>query len=325
MLRAAVDDQGLAPELADQPLRLVANGWDNMLFRLGPDLLVRLPRRELAVPLVEHEQRWLPELAPRLPLPVPAPVFAGRPLRRPEVEFPWPWSIVPWFEGEPLGLRPLARVEASTLARDLARFLHALHNPAPADAPLNPFRGGPLSGRADPTAKCLEPGSAAMVAVGSPQPAQRVRDRWHEALAQPDWSRPRCWLHGDLHPLNLVWRPAASTDPAGPDDPSPARGDEDGSPPIGRLVAVIDFGDITGGDPATDLAAAWWLFPDPDHRAEFRSQVRIGDSGVDDATWSRARGWALSVAATLVSRSADHPVLFELARRTLIAVARDRT
>src|SRR6187551_357583 len=81
-----------APELSSLPLELLANGWDNVLFRLGGDLVVRLPRRKVAAVLVDHEHRWLPELAPRLPLPTPTPVHAGEPGEG----YPWRWSVVPW-------------------------------------------------------------------------------------------------------------------------------------------------------------------------------------------------------------------------------------
>ena len=249
------------------------------------------------MPLVEHEQRWLPEIADQLPVSVPVPVFAGRPVHSPDVSFPWPWSIVPWFEGEPLGTRTLDAVESSMLAQDLAAFLHSLHFPSPSDAPTNPFRGVPLSTRSDRTSSHLGDGSVIGKSIGSKR-AERLRSRWAEALAAPTWDREPRWLHGDLHALNLVWH-------------------------HGRLAAVIDFGDITGGDPATDLAVAWSLFPDPVDRDQFQDLARIDNNAVDNPTWSRARGWALAVAAAIVTRSADNPALHEIGTRTLIAVAED--
>src|SRR5690242_2363669 len=90
------------PDLGDLPLRFVAHGWDNAIFRLGEDLAVRLPRRAAAVALIEHEQRWLPELAGRVSVPLPVPVRRGVP----GAAFPWPWSITPWFSGLPLSQLP---------------------------------------------------------------------------------------------------------------------------------------------------------------------------------------------------------------------------
>jgi len=102
-------------------------------LRLGDDLAVRLPRRAAAAALIEHEQRWLPELAPRLPLAVPAPFRAGRPGRG----YPWSWSVTPWLPGDVIARADVA--DPRDLADQLARFLRALHRPAPADAPANPY------------------------------------------------------------------------------------------------------------------------------------------------------------------------------------------
>src|SRR5690606_7664566 len=129
------------PDLAGLPLALVAEGWDNSVWRLGTDLAVRMPRRELAANLVLHEQRWLPRLAPGLPVPVPAPVRVGIPGRG----YAWRWSVVPWFVGRPAIGLPGERT--SGLVADLARFVGALHVPAPPDHPVNPFRGVPLAAR----------------------------------------------------------------------------------------------------------------------------------------------------------------------------------
>ena len=191
------------PELAHLPVRVVANGWDNTIARVGDDWLVRLPRRAASAPLVENEQRWLPVLAPSLPLTVPVPWFAGRP----SDVFPWP--------NDP--------VEA---ARTLATFVAALHVPAPADAPLNEFRGVALQQRA----AAVEQRVAAM---GAGVDAARVLAVWAELSATPPWPGPPLWLHGDLHGSNLLTTTVGQSR---------------------RLSAVIDFGDITAGDPATDLA-----------------------------------------------------------------------
>ncbi len=267
----ALDELGIrdllrlaSPELADLPLRRVADGWDNAIWRLGDALVVRVPRRELAVPLIAHEQRALPHIGPRLArhgVRSPVPVVAGRPSDR----FPWPWSVVPWIDGTTaLGL---PRADNSRWASRLARALGALHVPAPADAPLNPFRGGPLSLRED----AMRPRLARV----SEHPA--LRTVWDAGLAAPT-STERVWIHGDLHPGNVVV-------------------DDDG------LVALIDFGDVTAGDPAYDLAAAWMLF-DSDGRAAFRTST---DDRYDDATWTRARAWAAYIALVLLTQSDDRP------------------
>lgn len=140
LVRRLLDEQH--PDLADLPVEVLANGWDNLVCRLGEEFLVRLPRRAMAARLVAHEQRWLPELADRLPLPVPAPVRVGTPT----AQYPWSWSVVPFFPGH-----TAARSEPDdpwSAAVTLGGFLDALHAPAPARAPVNPARGIPLAGRA---------------------------------------------------------------------------------------------------------------------------------------------------------------------------------
>ncbi len=273
LVRALLQEQH--PDLAGLSLRLVAHGWDNMLFRVGDDLVARLPRRALAVPLVEHEQRWLPELAPRLPLPIPAPVRVGRP----STGYPWPWSICPWIEGESALVSPPTDLAAS--AERLGRFLAAVHVPAPEGAPANPFRGIPLSGRTERTLAALDD-------LGDAVDGPRLRRLWDQLLVLPAWDRPPVWVHGDTHPGNLVVRD-------------------------GELVAVVDWGDLTAGDPAGDLAVAWMLLPAP-HRPAFRTAVGADD---DAALWDRGRAWAVAIGLSLLATSADNPSYAAMARRTL--------
>jgi len=251
------------PDL-DGPLWLVANGWDNVVYRLGADLCVRLPRRAVAVDLIRHEQRWLPGLAARAGAVVPAPVRAGTPGEG----YPWPWSICPWFEGRAAADVPAA--ERGPAAADLAEFLAGLHAPAPAEAPHNPWRGVPLAAR-DAAVRERLAGTPDLLAL------------WVRLTATPAWAGPPYWIHGDLHPANVVLAPSG-----------PA-----------RLAAVIDFGDLTAGDPATDLAAAWLAF-DAEGRAVFRERYDAL-TGIDPDTWGRARGWALNLATAIGASSGDSP------------------
>lgn len=246
------------PDLAGLALEPLDAGWDNVLWRLGPGLVVRLPRRVSAVPLVESEQRWLPELAPGLPLPVPAPVRVGRP----SGSYPWPWSIVPWLEGEP-GDRA-ALTDAVGAARRLAAFLDALHDEAPAGAPCSRVRGVPLAERAD----AFDTRLAAL--ADEVDDAFRLRCLWDAALAAPVHSGAPRWVHGDLHPANVLV--------AG-----------------GSLAAVIDFGDLSAGDPANDLAAAWMLLPGG-ARDEFWARY----PRLDAALVARSMGWALLLGLMLL-------------------------
>ena len=244
------------PQYAGRPLQHFASGWDNVIVRLGPDLLVRLPRRKVAVSLIEHEQRWLPVLAPRLPIPVPEPIHAGRPSAR----FPWPWSITRWIPGESVDVSGLQSEEALRLAA----FLKALHQPAPDEAPNNPVRGVPLVTRAAAVAERM-----ARLKRKTEQLSARILTTWREGLEAP-LGTERHWLHGDLHPQNIL-------------------ADE------GRIVGIIDWGDLCGGDVATDLAALWMLFDRPD-----RQKALAAYGGIDEATLARAKGWAVFFGVVLL-------------------------
>jgi len=270
------------PEGAALLLRLAANGWDNVVYRLGVELAVRLPRRRAAADLVLHEQRWLPVLAPGLPLPVPAPVLAGRPAEG----YPWHWSVVPWFPGGIAASTPPA--DPGAAADTLGRFVAALHRPAPDEAPVNPVRGCPLAHRHDAVTERL-----ARVGPGlAPAEREALATAWADALAAPLWDGPPLWIHGDLHPANLL---------------------VDG----GRLSAVIDFGDLGAGDPATDLAVAWMLFDDGPTRARFLAAAAGPDGATDPATVRRARGWAVNLALAMAAASADNPTMAAVAHRTI--------
>lgn len=255
------------PDLADLPLRPGGLGLDTRVIRIGETLAARLPVRELGARCMESELDWLPILAPLLPLPVPAAVRRGEPGRG----YPWKWAIVPWYPGAPASgaTEPL---DMRQTGADLGNFLTALHQPAPTTAPLNPCRGGDLLRRAPLVAErvtVLEGRHSRLI------PAD-TQERWTELARVRAYSGPPRWLHGDLHSHNVLV-----------DD--------------GRITAVIDFGDLTSGDPATDLAGVWFLL-DGLGREAFRAAYPC-----DDDTWLRGRGWAVHLAlAVLTLPGLDH-------------------
>jgi aminoglycoside phosphotransferase (APT) family kinase protein len=253
----------------------VAEGWDNTVFRLGDGLAVRLPRRAVSARLIEHEQRWLPELAVRLPVAVPVPLRIGVP----GPLFEWSWSVVRWLPGRTLLHAPLP--DSVAIAAVLERLFLALHQPAPMDAPHNPWRGVPLEARTDALHEHLRQ-------VGEIVNRRAVLGFWDQALSTPPWPGPPLWLHGDLHPGNLLVSD-------------------------GQLSGVIDFGDLTSGDPATDLSV-FWMLP-----ASVRARVETWAGDEPHALRMRARAWALALGLAYLAHSRDDAAMAALGRRTVDA------
>ncbi|WP_184080499.1 aminoglycoside phosphotransferase family protein [Nocardiopsis mwathae] len=244
------------PDLADLPLTFGAHGWDNQLWRLGDDLAVRLPwATGDAGDLLLKEYTLLPAIAPRLPLEVPVPQRLGEPSER----FPRPWIVTTWVAGEPADRTPATR--GNKAADTLAAFLASLHKPAPTDVPAGRNgRGGSLADISEGFAHFFNEAIDRGL-IADPDAVHQV---WEDALAAPDWTGPPLWLHGDLHPANLLTRD-------------------------GNFCGVVDFGDMCAGDPACDLAACWILLPD----GVIDRFYQTYSSAVDAATLRRARGWAL--------------------------------
>jgi aminoglycoside phosphotransferase (APT) family kinase protein len=283
LVRALLHEQH--PDLAHLALTQVGEGWDNAVFRLGDDLAMRLPRRAATAALMEHEQRWLPELAPRLPLPVPTPVRIGHP----GSGFPWPWSIVRWFPGA--AATTASPRDFGALASRLGEFIRALHQPAPADAPHNPWRSIPLDARTERLHQHLDQLKRAV-------DRERILAVWDRLVVTPRWPGPPLWIHGDLHPGNLLL--------AG-----------------GQLAAVLDFGDVSSGDPATDLSVMWMLLPSEHRETLFTACGRSRANPVDDQVWKRARGWALAIGVAVMALGQEGNPLSELGKSTIEAALKD--
>jgi aminoglycoside phosphotransferase (APT) family kinase protein len=275
LVRALLEEQH--PDLAGFPLVDAGEGWDNRTFQLGEDLAVRLPRRAASAPLIEHEQRWLSIIAPHLPLPVPYPIRIGRA----GCGFPWQWSVTRWLAGETALVSPLPDEHAA--AADLARFLRALHRPAPLDAPRNSWRGVPLEAR---SALLREH----VAAIAGRVDHAAIIETWERLRATPPWTGS-VWIHGDLHPGNVLVR-------------------------AGRLSGVLDFGDLTAGDPATDLSVAWMLLQEP-ARSTFRDLTCGAGGWLDSDAWTRARAWALALGAAHLAHAGSNNRFAAVAAATI--------
>jgi aminoglycoside phosphotransferase (APT) family kinase protein len=253
LVRSLVDSQ--FPQWAGLPLtQLDPAGSDHVIYRLGAELSVRLPRHRGAIRQAAKEAEWLPRLAPHLPLAIPVPVAVGKP----DLGYPWQWAVSRWLDGEVATVDALAC--SAEAAVELAGFLGALQRFAPRDVPADLARAD-LTGR--PLADRDRATRAAIAQVDGVFDAPAMTQLWDAALAAPGWDRPPVWFHGDFHTGNLLTRG-------------------------GRLSAVIDFGGLGVGDPACDLMVAFTLMSERS-RAVFRAAL-----GVDDATWLRGRGWALA-------------------------------
>ena len=267
------------PQWANLPVEPAHSaGTGNALYRLGDDMVVRLPRIPSAVGQVNKEQKWLPILAPRLPLNIPIPLAKGHP----SDGYPWHWSVYRWLEGEDATTAPI--VDPRQAATDLAHFIIALQGieatGGPPPGEHNFYRGVPLATRDRETRD-------AIAALHDVFDAGQVTAAWDAAVETPVWNGVPVWIHGDLHAGNLLVH-------------------------RGRLSAVIDFGGLGVGDPACDVMAAW-VFLSAENRALFREALQV-----DDATWARGRGWALSFGLiALPYYQTTNPVLAGIARHAI--------
>jgi len=227
------------PQWAELPVaRVDSAGTSNAMYRLGGDLVVRLPRIAGADDDVAKEHRWLPRLAPALPVAVPVPLGKGAPGEG----YPWHWSVYRWLDGENPTVGRIA--EPVLLARDLAEFTAALHGIDPTDGPPS-YRSEPLATRDAGTRAAIEK-------VRGLIDTDAATAVWNATLRAPAWPGPPVWIHADLQPGNLLTV-------------------------RGELSAVIDFGCLGLGDPAVDLIAAWYLLP-ADARGVLRAGADADDA-----------------------------------------------
>lgn len=260
------------PDLSHLPITHLDSGWDNTLFRLGKEYTLRIPRRKVSVQLLQIEQKWLPVLSKRLPIEVPTPIRLGKSDER----YPWDWSITPYFEGKAAALQYPDDSEAIVLAH----FLKALHQPAPEDAPVNLLRGVPLSVRAEKVEERLQRLKGKTDCI-----TPKIEGIWQAALAAKPHFENR-WVHGDLHPRNIVVHK-------------------------GKIRAVIDWRDMTSGDVANDLACIWMLFKNPIAR---QKAIEVYQPSPD--LLARAKGWAVFFGAVLLdSGLVDCPIHAEIGQR----------
>lgn len=253
------------PDLLSLALGDRHEGWDNVTWRIGDDLAVRLPRRAISSTLLATELAWLPRVGKAWPFRTPIAVRIGAPTD----SYPWRWSVVPWIEGQPAFEAPV-NVEG---ARDLGRALAALHQPAPADAPVNPFRSTPLSNRIGRASGRLEALVSQAERHPAPNGARLDAQRAEDLLGRAARLAPgeRVCTHLDLHGENIITQ-------------------------NGRLAGIIDWGDAGAGDRATDLGQAYVLL------GPGRWRTMLGAYGpTERTTRERAKAEAVAYAVTLAT------------------------
>lgn len=249
------------PHWADLPVFPVKNsGWDNQTFRLGQQMTLRFPSAAEYASQVEKEQKWLPFLASKLPLIIPTPLGLGKP----GVGYKWHWSVYNWIEGE--SATTSQQVDKMRLARNLADFLLVLYQLETKDGPIpgkqNFHRGGNILVYEKETFKALK--------ILEPHLKVKIVKKIWDSGTENAWNSPPVWVHGDISIGNLILE-------------------------NGYLKAVIDFGLLSIGDPACDLAIAWTFF-DSQSRKVFRDRLSL-----DNPTWRRGRAWALWKSLVILS------------------------
>jgi aminoglycoside phosphotransferase (APT) family kinase protein len=228
------------PRWTELPIeRIEPSGTDNAIYRLGADMAVRLPRQRSSGDVPAEEFRWLPMLAPHLPLAIPEPIALGEPAEG----YPCQWLICRWLDGENATLERIA--DPSLAATDLARFISALQAIDPTGGPAPDGRGGPLAPRDEWTRDSI-------AALADEIDVDLVTAAWEAALQAPGWSAPPVWIHGDLDARNMLVQ-------------------------HGRLSGVLDFATMAVGDPASDVMVAWKMLP-AEHRDTFRAALAVDDA-----------------------------------------------
>lgn len=280
LVRQLIDEQ--LPQWVDLPLnRINSSGTVHAMYRLGSDLVVRLPRLVEYAAALERETQVLPQLAPLLPLTIPKVEAVGQPTDT----YPSLWSVLTWIEGEPVDSGPTYDQERA--AQRLGEFVVSMRSvtePGPPSA----------SQRAEPIAHIDAWVRTSIDAISSEFDSAMLHTAWESSLAATAWDGIGKWIHADLMPGNLVVD-------------------------AGELAAIIDFGTCGIGNPTYDLIAGWWVFDEP-ARQTFRQASRA-----DDATWIRARGLALGLAAGALAYYVDsNPAFADLARTTITRVLHDQ-
>lgn len=258
-----------APRWADEKISFVATGWDNEVYRLGDDLIIRLPRRGLGDSIGYSERKWLPKLAAETGLDITTEIFHGTPT----ATYPFTFSVTRYVPGQ--SAATVERNVRDNYVVQLADFFSKLHRTASASSPVSSYRGCALSALDEKTHDQIS-----LLPFKQQAPASLI---WKDAVNAPEYSGQPVWLHGDPHPHNTIGQFVQGQF---------------------QLSSLVDFGDLCTGDPASDLGMTWLHFS-PEGIWEFMTAYGVQEHS---DLWFRARGWALRFAMLTAQMPAGDPL-----------------
>lgn len=243
------------PEYAHLPIVSVKKqGHDNRTYRLGSNMLIRMPTADSYALKVPIEQEILPQLASYLTVRIPAPIRMGAATH----DYPYPFSIYKWLEGTSINLLVLDNVYLEKLAFDIANFLKELQS---IDCVDGPTPGQHNWWRGDHASVYDKGAREQILKLSNTIDANKAINIWEQA-SKTKWNKPPVWIHGDFYVGNMLIKD-------------------------GKLSAIIDFGGMGLGDPACDLVIAWAYL---EGKAR---EIFIQEMALDNDTWLRAKAWAL--------------------------------
>ena len=214
------------PALAIQSIRFLAEGWDSNVWEVNGDLIFRFPKRAEVATWLRYEIALLPLLGPTLP--VSAPRFTY--IAEPSHAFPYPFVGYRKLPGMPLAAAPATLIQPERLAPQIGTFLTALHRfPVTHAVACGVLNASPEAWRAQYATMLAE--LRTLFPRMTPAERERTERLFAGYLDNPLHTRfIPVLLHRDLGGDHLLLEPET-----------------------GDLAGVIDWGDLSIGDPAQDF------------------------------------------------------------------------
>ena len=229
-------------------------GHDNRTFRLGDDMLARIPSAKYYALKVPKEQEFLPLLKPYFSVDIPVPIKMGSP----SSYYPFNFSIYNWLNGISANHLEFDNKSLESISVQLAKFLKELHGIQGVNGPSP----GKHNGWGGDHVSVYDQGARKQIAELSKIIDEHKAMKFWESACKITPNKNPVWIHGDFAFGNFLIND-------------------------GKLSGVIDFGGMAVGDPASDLVIAWTFLKDKSR------EIFIETMNYDLDTWNRARAWAL--------------------------------